>query len=96
MVIGRTGPVRSGWSETHLKLCAVASDWSSGDVLVCGMKRGIGRQASALSVPRRHQSSAGGKGTATTLRRLTHTHFCIPWLTIRRGGSRVLISGFVA
>jgi len=35
------------------------------------MKRGIRRQASALSVPRRHQSSAGGRGTATTLRRLT-------------------------
>jgi len=38
---GRSGPVRSIWSEFHYAHCPVVSDSSSDVGLVCGMKRGI-------------------------------------------------------
>jgi hypothetical protein len=38
---GRTGPVKSIWSENLCELRPVVSDLSGGVGLVCGMKRGI-------------------------------------------------------
>ena len=38
---GRIGPVVSDSSGFHCNRCPVASDWSGGVGLVCGMKRGI-------------------------------------------------------
>jgi hypothetical protein len=68
--IGRTGPVASELSENRCPVRPVASDWSGGVGLLCGMKRGITDDA-----PPRSEVHYGGPTWLTEMLRLCYLTF---------------------